>query len=74
MFFGLVYCIYNLLISFGIDLPSFWQPQSALQALLGIGLSLVVYTAVSLSTRPEHEKADHFIALARSFRKTPADH
>ena len=65
MIAGFCYCLYNLLISFGVRLPSFWEQQSPTQVILGIGISLVVYVTVSLLTKPEYEKADSFIALAR---------
>ncbi len=65
---GFVYCMYNLAISFGLPLPSFWEPQSAQQVILGVALSLVLYIGVSLLTPPEYEKADEFIRLA-GFRK-----
>lgn len=61
---GLCYCIYNLLISFGVNLPAFWENQSALQVILGVGLSVIIYTTVSLCTRPDYEKADRFISQA----------
>ena len=60
MWTGFIYCGYNLLISLGLPLPSFWAPQSALQVVLGAGLSALVYAAVSLATPPEYEKADAF--------------
>ena len=69
MVLGLVYCCYNLLISFGVALPSFWEPQSALQVVLGVALSCVAYVGVSLCTAPDYEKADHFIAMADLFEK-----
>lgn len=65
---GFVYCLYNLAISFGLPLPSFWEPQSAQQVILGVGLSFVVYVVVSLATPPEYEKADAFLQQA-GFRK-----
>ena len=65
MIVGFCYCIYNLLIGFGVSLPAFWEPQSAMQVILGVGLSALVYTAVSLATPPEFEKADAFQSLAR---------
>ena len=61
---GLCYCIYNLLISFGVNLPAFWENQSALQVILSGGLSVIIYTTVSLCTRPDYEKADRFISQA----------
>ena len=69
MVMGLVYCCYNLLISFGVALPSFWAPQSALQVVLGVAISCVIYVGVSLCTAPEYEKADHFIAMADVLEK-----
>lgn len=65
---GFVYCLYNLAISFGVPLPSFWEAQSAQQVILGVALSLVVYIGVSLATPPEYDKADAFIRQA-GFRK-----
>ena len=62
---GLFYCLYNLIIGFGVKLPSFWEQQSALQVIFGVGLSLVVYVAVSLLTPPETDKAQEFIKKAK---------
>ena len=62
---GLIYCVYNLLIGFGVKLPSFWEQQSALQVVLGVILSLAVYVSVSLLTPAEKEKAEDFIKKAR---------
>lgn len=62
---GLLYCLYNLIIGFGVKLPSFWEQQSALQVIFGVGLSLVVYVAVSLLTAPETDKAQKFIDKAK---------
>lgn len=61
---GFVYCLYNLAISLGIVLPSFWQPQSAQQVILGVLLSFLVYVGVSLATLPEYKKADAFLRQA----------
>lgn len=69
MVLGLVYCCYNLLISLGVALPSFWTPQSALQVVLGVALSCIAYVGVSLCTAPDYSKADHFIAMADLFEK-----
>ncbi len=66
---GFVYCIYNLAISLGAPLPSFWQAQSAQQVILGVSLSFIVYVGVSLLTPPEYEKADAFIQQAGFRRK-----
>ena len=68
MVVGLIYCTYNLLISFNVPLPAFWKQQSAGQVILGVCISLIVYVAVSLLTKPDYEKADAFIKKA----KTPA--
>jgi SSS family solute:Na+ symporter len=64
MICGLAFCTYNLLITLGAGLPSFWEQQSALQVAMGIAVSTAVYVAVSLMTEPEFEKADAFIRLA----------
>ncbi len=65
---GFVYCIYNLLINQGVELPSFWKGQSAQQVVLGVALSFLVYVSVSLLTSPEFEKADAFLKQV-GFRK-----
>ncbi|MGY3725575.1 solute:Na+ symporter, SSS family [Granulicatella balaenopterae] len=65
MAFGLVFSGYNLLISLGIPLPSFWQQASATQMLLGVGVASILYIGVSLLTEPEYQKADQFIALSK---------
>ena len=66
---GCLYCSYNLLISFGVALPSFWEQQSPLQAVMGVGLSVLVYVGVSFLTKPEYEKADAFMALTKARNK-----
>ena len=68
MIFGLIYCSYNLLMSFGLPLPAFWKPESTLQVLIGVGMSALIYVSVSLLTKPEYEKADAFIALTKERR------
>lgn len=65
MIVGALYCLYNLLISFGFNLPSFWDKGSALQVILGVSLSLIIYVVVSLLTKEEYAKADKFIALTK---------
>lgn len=65
MLCGLIYCSYNLLISFGVKLPTFWEQQSAMQVILGVGISTILYVVVSLCTKPEYEKADAFIHRAK---------
>lgn len=70
MITGFIYCIYNLLISeFGIMLPKFWEAHSAMQVIIGVTLSFIVYVIVSLFTKPEYDKADNFIEQAGLFRK-----
>lgn len=61
MLVGFIFSFYNLLLSFGVKLPSFWQLQSAKQVLVGVILSLVVYIVVSLLTKPDYEKAEAFM-------------
>lgn len=48
MIAGLVYSSYNALVFLGLELPHFYELQSAQQALLGMGISLAVYIGVSL--------------------------
>lgn len=64
MIVGCVFCFYNLLISFGVNLPSLWKQQSSEQVIFGVLLSIVIYVTVSITTKPEYEKADEFIAQA----------
>ncbi len=70
MIFALVYCMYNLLISKDIPLPAFWESQSTVQVLLGVGMSGLLYVIVSYATPAEYEKADRFIAAAQLFKKS----
>ncbi len=63
--FGLIFSSYNLLIALGIPLPKFWNIASVQQALIGIGLSLMIYIIVSLCTHPEYDKAGKFMLKAR---------
>ena len=65
MILGFLYCSYNLAISMGLALPSFWKPQSAQQVILGAGMSLLIYVAVSLLTPGEEEKARAFMDMAK---------
>lgn len=73
MITGFAYCLYNLLISFGLPLPSFWEAQSAQQVILGVALSFAVYVGVSLLTPPENEKAEKFMSLAGFGKKECKD-
>lgn len=65
MLCGLAYCLYNLAIFLGLPLPAFWEQQSALQVILGVCLSLLVFTVTSLLDKPEYHKADAFLARTR---------
>lgn len=69
MVWGLCFSTYNFIISFGVKLPSFWEPQSAYQDIIGISVSAIFYIVASLLTKPEYEKADKFIALAGFYKK-----
>ena len=69
MLTGLFYCIYNLLIDFGIPLYRSWQPHSTAQVLIGVSLSATVYILVSLITNAEYSKAEIFILKAQLFKK-----
>lgn len=65
---GSSFSIYNLLAQFGLHLPVAWEPNSAKQVMIGMGLALVVYVIVSLLTRSDEQatKANVFIAKARN--------
>lgn len=65
MITGFLYCFYNLLISFNIKLPAFWNNQSTMQVIIGMSLSLIVYMTASLVTKAEYEKADAFIKATK---------
>ena len=65
MMTGLIFSTYNLLISFGLNLPAFYEPQSAMQVLVGVGISSFLYVVVSLATAPETQKATNFIEKAK---------
>lgn len=69
MIVGLCYCSYNLLIYFGLKLPAFYPPQSALQVIFGVILSAVCYFSVSLLSQPEYQKADKFINMTKNKRE-----
>lgn len=65
MIFGFIFCFYNMFITFGVDLPSFWEQQSPMQVILGVGISSLIYVSVSLLTKPEYDKADLFIKASK---------
>lgn len=64
MIWGLCYCTYNLLIGFNIPLPAFWERGSAIQIILGVGVSAILYFGISLLTQEKLEQADKFIRQA----------
>lgn len=66
MIVGTLYCLCNLLIRFGLDIPVFWKQDSAEQVLIGIGMSIVFYVSVSLLTNPEYDKAERFMEKLKS--------
>ncbi len=61
---GFLFCMYNLLVFLGVDLPTAWEMQSATQVIVGVAISAVVYVGVSLATPPEYAKADAFVTKA----------
>lgn len=61
MLSGLAFCGYNLMIQLGVPLPTFWEQQSALQIVLGVAGSALVYVLVSLCTPPDYERANRFM-------------
>lgn len=71
MFWGLIYCGYNFLITIGLPLPHFYEIQSAAQILFGLLVALIVYLVISfMTTNPDKEKqATTFIHQALG-RKT----
>ena len=66
MIFGLLYSIYNFLIFLDIPLPAFWEYGSALQIIIGVAASIVIYVGVSIFTAPDYKKAEKFIKLAKN--------
>ncbi|MFA6865977.1 MAG: sodium:solute symporter family protein [Clostridia bacterium] len=65
MIWGLIYCLYNLILYFGVPIPHFWKLQSVTQVLFGVGMSLVLYVVVSLITKSDKEKGNDFVNLTR---------
>ncbi|PIE51972.1 sodium:solute symporter [Candidatus Fermentibacteria bacterium] len=61
MIFGLLFSTYNLLAALGIPLPVAWETASVMQAVYGMGGSLLIFVAASFVTRPEYSRADAFI-------------
>ncbi len=58
MVVGSLYCAYNLLIFLGVNLPHFWESQSAQQVLLGIALSLIAYWLSGESANRSQDKQE----------------
>ena len=46
MVLGLLYCIYNLLIGFGLHLPAFWAPQSTRPIMWASSIPIFMYLLV----------------------------
>lgn len=57
---GIIYCSWNLLVRLGVKLPIFWEQESAMQVLIGVSISIIMYTSVSLMTSPQYDKYDRF--------------
>jgi SSS family solute:Na+ symporter len=64
MMFGLLFSTYNLLIAFGLNLPSAWDVASAKQAIIGILGSLILFVGISFFTKGDIEKSRRFINKA----------
>lgn len=69
MVFGLLFSTYNLLIALGVDLPIAWEVASAMQALIGISISLILFVGVSYFTTHDMEKSRAFIKKAGVFKR-----
>lgn len=73
MILGMIYCSYNFFIGMGVPLPAFWEQQTALQVIIGVGLSGVVYVVGSLVTPAEYKKGEAFIAKAKGQKIAPTE-
>ena len=62
---GAIYCTWNLLVKLGINIPTCWEQESATQVLVGVSISVVLYIAASLLSKPEYDKADKFISKSK---------
>lgn len=69
MIFGLIFCLYNFMLSVGVPLYQLWDPHSTIKIIVGVAISLVLYVGVSLLTPPEYEKAERFINMAKHGNK-----
>ncbi len=64
MLFGLLFSTYNLFAALGFNLPVAWEVASAMQAIIGISISLMIYVGVSLITDDDIVKSKLFIKRA----------
>ena len=64
MIVGLICSLYNLVVSFGVNLPTFWEAQSATQVVIGVSLSTFCYILFSYIGKSDKGKAEKFIELA----------
>lgn len=62
MIWGLLYSTWNLLVSLGIELPTYWTQESTSQVLIGVSGSIILYIVASLLSKAEYDKADSFIS------------
>ncbi len=56
MIFGMCYAFYNLAVTQGVNLYTFYKPNSAMQSIFGILLSAVIYILISLITKDDFDK------------------
>ncbi len=64
MIFGLLFSSYNLAVALGAKFPVAWEIASVTQALIGLGMSLLIYVSVSFCTKPDKIKSRAFIRKA----------
>ncbi len=69
MIYGLIFSSYNFIVALGADLPIFWEIASAEQAMIGMCGALIIYIAVSLSSKGDELKASNFIDEVRIFKR-----
>lgn len=63
MITGSVFCFYNLLAELGFPLPLPWS-GGTFRVIFGMGISLLIFVIVSLSTKDENDKAEKYIDIA----------
>lgn len=61
MVFGLLFSTYNLAVALGADLPVWWDIASAHQAIIGIGVSAIIYFGVSILSKNNRLKVERFM-------------